>query len=64
MLVLKELVNEFVTHGINSMRVTTTQQARIIHHYKNTKENFDVLLTVHLSIMLAVDQLNAQILVL
>ena len=27
-------------------------------------ENFDVLLTVHLSIILAIDQLNAQILVL
>jgi hypothetical protein len=27
-------------------------------------DNFDVLLTVHLSIILAVDQLNAQILVL
>jgi len=26
--------------------------------------NFDVLLTVHLSIILAIDQLNAQILVL
>jgi hypothetical protein len=31
-------------------------------HYCDT--NFDVLLTVHLSIILAIDQLNAQILVL
>jgi len=28
------------------------------------KKDFDVLLTVHLSIILAIDQLNAQILVL
>ena len=30
----------------------------------NTKMDFDVLLTVHLSIILAIDQLNAQILIL
>jgi len=29
----------------------------------NRPKNFDVLLTVHLSIILAIDQLNAQILV-
>jgi len=29
----------------------------------DTYGNFDVLLTVHLSIILAIDQLNAQILV-
>jgi len=31
---------------------------------KPTLSNFDILLTVHLSIILAIDQLNAQILVL
>jgi hypothetical protein len=61
MLVLKELVNEFIMHGTNNMKVITAQQARIIHHYKNTKENFDFLLTEHVSIILANDQLNAQI---
>ena len=30
----------------------------------NVKNNFDVLLTVHLSIILVTDQLNAQILLL
>ena len=30
----------------------------------NLKQSFDVLLTVHLSIILVTDQLNAQILVL
>ena len=32
--------------------------------FRNTVHSFDVLLTVHLSIILANDQLNAQILVL
>jgi len=44
------------------MKVITAQQARNIHHYKNTKDNFDVLLTVYLSTILANDQINAQIL--
>jgi len=25
-------------HGMNGVKVTNAQQARIIHHYKNTKE--------------------------
>jgi len=35
-----------------------------LRFFDNCVTNFDVLLTLHLSIILAIDQLNAQILVL
>ena len=55
---------------VTGVKITVAQQARIIEIYRNVKlmllkiVNFDVLLTVHLSIILVLNQLNAQILVL
>jgi len=44
-------------HGIENFKITDAQQARLINNYKK----FDVLLTVHFSILiLVINQIEAQ----
>lgn len=47
MVVLIKLVYQFTMYGMNNMKVISVQQARNIHHYKNTKEK---LLTTNAAI--------------